>query len=346
MVSQSISWKPEQSFSGSWSWVSYYGLRQEAPITTPSNPITTHPDGSVNANSGKPVTIPSLFGQLMLRYNLNRPHTEMLKFVMNSDIQPIVLLPPDDPINRINLSMSGADLGLPIDPGGAMPIGDPSRSSFFATDRGKLAMQYPMLVARAHLAQAARAAQVSFDCTFERALDLSCRKNALLHDPRLPGGQMTGKITEYQLIADGDKGELIGKIQIEATIGKGASITLNEGAPTYVVEGYATPGWQFYSDQDIALPTGDAIVVMPPITMPADAFILPLTFNEAVLAFQVHEGTPVDLVVSGVATTADPTWLEIVLLPVTGQKFETDYDLGNSRVVFPKLIDLAAPFSG
>jgi hypothetical protein len=77
--------------------------------------------------------------------------------------------------------------------------------------------------------------------------------------------------------------------------------------------------------------------------MPADTFVLPLTFDEAVLAFQVHEGTPVDLVVSGAVTAADPTWLEVVLLPVTGQKFETDYNFSSSTVVFPKLIDLAAP---
>jgi hypothetical protein len=320
--------------------VTYYGLRQTAPSTTP-----TIPDGSTSGG-GNPVTIPSLFGQMILRYNLSRPHVEMLRFVMNSDVQPIVLLPPDDAINRINLSMSGADVGLPIDPGGAMPIGDPSRSSFFSTDRGLLAIQYPMLVARAHLAQAARAAKITFDCSFERALDLSCRKNALLHDSRLPGGQVTGKITEYHLTVDGDRGELIGKVQIETTIGKGASVVVQEGTPTYVEEGYATPGWQFYSGQGIALPTGDAIVVMPQIVMSPDTFVLPLTFDEAVLAFQIHEGTPVDLVVSGGAATANPTWLEIVLLPVTGQKFETDYDLGSSTVVFPKLIDLAAAYSG
>jgi hypothetical protein len=279
----------------------------------------------------------------MLRYNLSFGRTETITFVMTSDIQPIVLLPPDESINQIQLSMHGADLGLPIDTDGTMPIGDPGRSMFFPTDRGLLAMQYPMLVARATLEQSARAAKVVFDCTFERALDLSCRKNGLLHDPRLPGGQVIGKITEYHLKADGDKGSLWGMVQIESTIGNGNSIVINAGAPSYVDEGYEVPGYQFYTDADITLPDGDANVVMPPIALPDDQMVLPLTFNQAVLAFQVHQGTPVDTVIAGGAATADPTWLEIVLQPVTGQKFQTNYDLGNSTLMLQKLIDLAAP---
>jgi len=62
-----------------------------------------------------------------------------------------------------------------------------------------------------------------------------------------------------------------------------------------------------------------------------------------VMVYQIHQGTPVDLVTSGQAATADPTWLEIVLVPVTGQKFQTNYDLGNSTLMLPKMVDLAAP---
>lgn len=323
------------------SWVRMVGEPQVAPSTTsPPTTIIINPDGSTSG--GGPITIPSLFGQLLLRYNLSFPRTETINFVMTSDIQPIVLLPPDESINQIQLSMHGADIGLPLDPGGLAPIGDPSRSAFFPTDRGLLAMQYPMLIARAHLAQSARAAKINFDCTFERALGLSCRKNGLLHDARLPGGQVIGKITEYHLKADGDKGELIGTVQIESTIGNGTSIVVNEGLPTYT-EDYVTIGYQFYSDADVVLPGGDANIVMPAIVLTDDEMVLPLTFDQAVLAFQVHEGTPIETVIAGGAATADPTWLEIVLIPVTGQKFETDYNLGASTLVLPRLIDLAAP---
>lgn len=320
------------------SWIRLVAEPQTATTTAPPTPI--NPDGT----GGGPITIPSLFGQLLLRYDLSFGRTEIINFVMNSDIQPIVLLPPDESVNQIKLSMHGQDVGLPLDANGTVaPIGDPSRSAFFPTDRGLLAIQYPMLIARAHLAQSARATKVNFDCTFERALTLNCRKNALLHDLRLPGGQAIGKITEYHLKVDGDKGELIGNVQIESTIGKGTSITLNLGAPTYVVEGYVVPGWQFYTNATIGLPTGDAAIVMPPTYLINNQMVLPLTFDQAVTVFQIHQGTPVETVLAGGAATADPTWLEIVLVPVAGEDFTASYDLGTSTLVLPKLIDLSAP---
>lgn len=320
--------------SESVSWVAYMGDSQKAPSTTPRIIIDEGGTESV-------VTVPSLFGQLSLRYNLEFGRTETINFVMNSDIQPIVLLPPDEAVNQIKLSMHGSDIGLPLD-GGAAPIGDFGRSAFFPTDRGLLAIQYPMLVARAHLAQAARCAKINFDCTFERVIELSCRKNALLHDLRLPGGQVLGKITEYHIKADGDKGELIGSVQIEATIGKSNSVVIDEGNPTYAEENYMSLGYQFYSDTTVALPTGDATIVAPPTHLVENQMVLPLTFNQAVLAFQVHQGTPIETMVAGGSATADPTWLEIVLVPVDGQDFTASYDLGTSTLVLPSMIDLAA----
>src|SRR5262249_35222183 len=154
---------------------------------------------------------------------------------------------------------------------------DPGRSAFFPTDRGLQAVQYPLLVARAHLMQSARAAKIKFDCSFERALNLSCRMNALLHDSRLPGGQVVGKITEYHLKVDGDKGQLFGQVQIETTIGTGASMTLQSGLPTYVDEGYVGGGYQFYSGAELALPSGDASIVMPPTYFDPAQMVLPLT---------------------------------------------------------------------
>lgn len=329
------------SMSESISWVHFIGEEQKAPAeTSPPTPIIIDPDG--NASGGGPITIPSLFGQMSLRYNLEFGRTETINFVMNSDIQPIVLLPPDESVNQIKLSMHGSDVGLPLDGGLYPPIGDPSRSAFFPTDRGLLAVQYPMLVARAHLMQSARAAKVNFDCTFERALDLSCRKNALLHDPRLPGGQVLGKITEYHLKADGDKGELIGTVQIEATIGNGNTIVVDDGDPAWVEEDYVVPGYQFYSDTTVALPSGDATIVAPPTYFDPTQMVLPLTFDQAVMAFEVHQGTPIETMAAGGSATADPTWLEIVLVPVADQDFEASYDIGTSILVLPKMIDLAA----
>jgi hypothetical protein len=223
-----------------------------------------------------------------------------------------------------------------------MPIGDRGRIAFFPTDRGQLALQYPILVARASLVQSARAAKINFDCTFEAALGLSCRMNALLHDSRLPGGQVIGKITEYHLKADGDKGQLIGTVQIEATVGNDSAITVQEGDPSYVAEGYIVPNYQHYTDVRVTLVSGDADIMVPTTELVENQMSLPLTYGDAVQVFQVHEGSPVDTVVAGGAATADPTWLEVVLTPVTGQDYTTTYDLGASTVVLPKMIDLAA----
>lgn len=330
------------SVSRSISWKRVEGGPQTAPDTTPKSPIVT--DTAGNTTGGEPVTIPSLFGQMILRYDLNFPRIETIAFVMNSQIQPIVLLPADEPANQIKLSMQGVDVGLPIDPSDAMPIGDAARSAFFPTDRGMQAVQYPLLVARAHLMQSARAAKVNFECQFERATELSCRMNVLFHDPRLPGGQVIGKITEYHIKATGDSGQLIGSVQIESTIGTGVPIVVNAGTPTYVDVGYVEDGYQFYTGADVELPTGDAKIEMPPTYFDPTQMVLPLTFNDAVVAFQVHEGTPIDVVLAGgEEATADPTWIEIVLNPVTGQRYQRDYDLGESILALPKLIDLAAP---
>src|SRR5262249_48616955 len=127
------------SFSQSVSWERIVGQSQVAPETAPKTPVII--DGSGNATGGDPITIPSLYGQMTLRYDLNFPRTETIKFVMNSEVQSIVLVSPDEPPNQIKLSMHGADLGLPIDPSNSMPIGDPGRSAFFPTDRGLQAVQ-------------------------------------------------------------------------------------------------------------------------------------------------------------------------------------------------------------
>jgi hypothetical protein len=329
--------------SYNYSYTRTVGEPQVAPPTAPSTPVTTIIiDGNPTQQGGGPITIPSLFGQLTLQYDLSFGRTETITFIMNSDVQPIVLLSPDDTSNQITLSMNGSDLGLLLDNGQTTaPIGDPGLSAFFPTDRGQQALQYPMLVARANLAQSARAAKINFDCTFERAINLSCRKNALLLDSRLPGGQVLGKITEYHLKVDGDKGQLIGNVQIESTIGNDTELAAQEGFPTYVDGG--VEGYQYYAGATALLPYGDAEIQIPTTELVENQMSLPLSFDDAVMVFQIHEGTPVETVDAGGAASADPTWLEIVLTPVTGQDYTTTYDLGTSTLVLPMMIDLAAP---
>jgi hypothetical protein len=314
-----------------------------------------------------------LLGKLMLRYDMSRGRTETLKFTMQSWIQDIVTTSPDEPPNPITVSMSGSDVGLAL-PDGTVPIGSVSRSSYLQTDRGLQSVQYAMLVSRAHLLQSARAVKVSFDCKFERALTLSCRQNALLHDHRLPGSQAIGKITEYHIKCDGDKGQLIGTVQIECAIGTGDSITVVEGDPEYVDEGYAEVGWQIYDGSTFALPTFDQTFSSPTTSSKDDGLRPPLGYDQVVIEYKVHGGdVPSDYSGANVTSTdlsslsaaqqaaqqgdtsqliklqwdnsvkTNPTWLNLVLKPVTGTDFTADYTMDIGPLMLPKMIDLAAP---
>jgi hypothetical protein len=314
-----------------------------------------------------------LIAKLTLRYDMSRGRTETIAFTMNSALQNIVTTPVDEVAAPIVLTMSGVDVGLPL-ASGEIPLTDTGRSSFFPTDRGIQALQYPLLVARAHLLQSARAVKIGFDCTFERAVNLSCRKNALLHDSRLPGGQAFGKITEYHVKGDGDKGSLIGTVQIESTIGTGGSITVSEGSPVYADDGYVAVGYQFYSNATIGVPTNDVSFSVPVSGVTDDGLVLPLTFSQAVVTYQVHVGkapvslsTPASSPVANSSNNAqkgadaanelqqqtqalfesvvenNQTWLEIVLKPTTGNDYAADYNVIVGTLIVPTMIDLAAP---
>jgi hypothetical protein len=236
-------------------------------------------------------------GDLSLQYEMQRGRTETLKFVVASELQSIITVPEDEPFNPIKISMQGTDVTLQL-AGQPPPLGYSGRSTFLPTDRGLQSMLYPMLIARAHLMMSARAVKVSFDCTFERALNLSCRKNALLHDPRLPGGRMIGKITDYHIKGIGDTGALIGTIQLESTIGTGDQIFVSEGNPTYVDDGYVSVGYQFYTNSDLTLPTDDLTIEIPASFNVDDGLVTPLTYSQLVTKFEIHHGAQVSEITS------------------------------------------------
>ena len=123
---------------------------------------------------------------------------------MRANFQPLVTLPGEEEIGTLHIG--GGDVGVPLSDG-SLPIGDVRNRSYFSTDRGLQSLEYLLNRARSQLMASGRAVTVSWDCSFERAKQLSCRKNALLHDPRLPGGQALGKIVKYSLGLDGESGK-------------------------------------------------------------------------------------------------------------------------------------------
>ena len=259
-----------------------------------------------------------------------------------------------------------------------IPIGNVSRRSYFPTDRGLWSIEYLISIARAHLLLRSRAVQVQFDCRFSRALALSCRKNAQIFDPRLPGGQAVGKIIGYQLKADGDSGELIGSVTIGCAVGRGNAIEALDGTPSYVAVGYVELGYQHYDGSVIVLPAGDIGYSIPKDAADDDGLVFPLDKGQVVLREQIHGslGQQADVIANAIpaqiAMTNQqtpqsyddlaaqtslalqginaqlknvPIWYELQLKPVVNGPFEVQYAIDLTSLVVPKMIDLEAPSS-
>ncbi len=163
------------------------------------------------------------------------------------------------------LGESPAILQIPI---GGTPDNVTARS-YFPSDRGLWSVEYLIAKARARLRLRARAVKVGWTAPFEKVMNLSCRMNATLYDPRLPGAVATGKVIKYTLSADGG-GALRGTVEIGCSIGYGNSVSDITGTPEYTAaSGYCSPGYQLYDGGVIALPDSD-IAYSPPVFAPFD----------------------------------------------------------------------------
>lgn len=258
--------------------------------------------------------------------------------------------------------------------GGVM--GETPRSAYFPTERGGRSIEYLICLARARLRLRSRVVQISFDCAFDRALALSCRKNATVYDPRLPGGVATGKIVAYQISANGDSGVLKGTVTVGCAVGTGASLTLANGTPTYVAAGYVSAGYQ-YEGAGVAI-SDDIGYTLPAATNDPEAISFPLTRATAVKYEQVH-GTLAEqetLIKAALAASVDtgnkdgadydatlgrdqgtnaaakltvadavkkaPIWYELELVSLSGGPFNVAYYVSTTPLVIPKAIDLEA----
>lgn len=296
---------------------------------------------------------------LTIGYDVERQRTEHVRFTLNANVQPIVTLPGDDEILQINLS--SRDVGQPLVIGDTdVPIGDVKRRSYFPTDRGLQSLEYLIALARANLLMRSRAVEIEFDCRFERAIALTCRKNAQLHDHRLPGGSAVGKIIKYEFSADGNAGTLIGKVTIGCAVGYGGAISPVVGTPLYVVIGYVDD-YQQYAGAITVLPAGDVGYTIP-IDAPNDDdldFSAQFTSGDIVTFFELHnsylvqraqminaahgpDSAAINKSISD-KLQAIPTQVEFHLKPVDGGPFETAYDITVSVLELPKMIDLEAP---
>lgn len=171
----------------------------------------------------------------------------------------------DGSVTWVNLGTSPPFLGIPI--GGTMT--NVTARSYYPTARGQQSIQYLICKARARLRLRSRAVKIEFDAPFDDCLTLSCRKNATLFDPRLPGGAATGKVISYTLTAS-KEGKLIGHMEIGVSVGNANSVPQITGTPEYTTgTGYMEVGYQAYDGGQYTTAEED-IAYTPPVFAPYD----------------------------------------------------------------------------
>ena len=212
--------------------------------------------------------VPMLHTQptLMAKYVAARGCTERVSFSLFADVQSILTDPEDGEALRID-DIRSVNLSEPI--GGTVPMGDPRRRSYIATERGNRSLEHLIALARAHLMKRARAVEITFAPKLSRMPEITLRKNALLIEPRV--GEATGKIIGYSVALDGSDGRIKCEVRIGCAIGRGGSQVLTEGTPSYCVIDYVGADYQQFNDRLVGfIPTDTSVGYAPPNANPND----------------------------------------------------------------------------
>jgi len=202
---------------------------------------------------------------LVAGYKAERQCTELVSFSLIADVQPILTDPEDgeamriDDIRSVNLS----------DPEEGVPIGDPRRRSYIATERGNRSLEHLIALARAHLMKRARVVEIAFAPKLARMPEITLRKNVSLIEPRV--GEAVGKIIGYSIALDGSDGRVKCEVRIGCTIGYGGSQVAFAGTPTYCSIDYVGADYQQFNDRVVLFDEGDTSVgYQPPQAAPND----------------------------------------------------------------------------
>jgi hypothetical protein len=152
---------------------------------------------------------------LTVGYSFRQQRSETLTFTVDNDVQALAF-DADGGETKIDLQAEDV-VGLALIPA--------RWSSYFLTERGKESFGYLLARARAELARASRAVEISFERPFFNMLDVSCKNAYTLTDASLPGGTATGKIKSWRLSVDGATGTTQGTVTIAVAVGNGATYT-------------------------------------------------------------------------------------------------------------------------
>lgn len=309
------------------------------------------------SESGVIIPFVSIWLSLQVRYEAQRNRKEQVTFTLEADTQEIITDAADD--DKLVLTYNGNDLGKDIGTG-EIPIGSVARAQYFPTARGLQSLEYLFLIARSHLILRSRAVEITFECEFDRAIELSCRMNAQVQDNRLPGGTATGKVIKYAFGCTGDIGDASGQVTIGCAIGRAGSVVPVAGTPSYVNAGYVNVGYQFYTNQVMVLPAGDIGYTPPGGTAQDDGLVFPLRrvpflsapafepvpltatdFPVVVALYDSEETSAAQAAISEILKTFR-CHFDFTLASVTGSTFANGYNVTCSTLQVPKQIDLEA----
>lgn len=251
---------------------------------------------------------------------MEQDRKESIYVAMLADVQPVLaqMTPGDQQDLRESLTMNSQDL---VSAG----VATSSDGVYFSTARGAQSIEYLLMVARAHLLHGSRVIAVEWECKFQNVVSLSCRLNAVVEDPRLPGASVFGKIVQYRMSGNGDNGEFVGNVTINSSVGNGAfaieglsarapsieerNVVLASGTPVYVEEGYVNVGYQHYVGRKIQALTGDTSFEELEFVM--TGLQLPVTEEQILLRHEYHDGgatateTVIPLLKTGAAALRD-----------------------------------------
>jgi hypothetical protein len=204
---------------------------------------------------------------LMASYTAARPCTERVSFSLFADVQPILTDPEDGEALQVT-DIRSVNLSEAIGEGedAYVPIGDPRRRSYVATERGNRSVEHLIALARAHLMKRARAVEITFVPKLERMPEITLRKNAFLVEPRI--GEALGKIIGYSISLDGSDGRIKCEVRIGCAIGRGGSAVASGGLPTYCSIDYTGADYQQFTGRTVLFDT--SVGYAPPNANPND----------------------------------------------------------------------------
>jgi len=296
---------------------------------------------------------------LTVEYDATRARKEVVTFTINSSVQDVVTMPGED--EALLVTMSSIDISQPIDPlvPNVLWIADKRDRSFIPSERGQQALQYLIQVGRANLMIRSRVVEIDWETQFENIFDMSCRKNAKIIDPRIPGGEATGKVVTYGLSKQ-ENSAPIGYVKIACPVGYGDAIATAPGSPTYIEDDYIELGYYERTGEIIAVGAGDVGYTVP-LDDPQDDGIdfkrgfrpieiithfsvtgAPSTQRAAMLSAKAEPNTRLEEGTVKEKLQTVPTVVTMQLIDLLTGPFETPYEIVVTDLVLPAGIDLEA----